>query len=145
MRKTASRYYYITFFFTSMIYASWHYDIIIFHYDTITSLIFGKCPHIIKWLFFHYFINSKRTIISLMTFVLFHLFLSASIIAIIPIMPLSHYYLQYLYLKLLSLFVFRRLLFHIFVSAYIIYILAIITLLFALFISNYHYYFFEDY
>ncbi len=57
-------------------------------------LFFCKCPDY----YFHYLIISKRTIISLITLLLFHLFYQHKLFLLLQ---LSHYYLHYFYIKLL--------------------------------------------
>jgi hypothetical protein len=70
------------YFFLDILYALWHDYIPLWH-DYITYFFAN-----VRTIIFHYFIISKKNIISLMTLLLFHLFFSSYIIAIIAIMTL---------------------------------------------------------
>ncbi len=79
------------YFYFAILYVLWHYYFPLWHYYI--TYFFANVQTII----FHYFIISKRTIISLMTLYYFtyfypHIFLL--------LLQLSHYYLHYFYIKL---------------------------------------------
>ena len=102
------------YFYFDILYPLWHYYVLLWHYYI--TYFFANVQTII----FHYFIISKKTIISLMTLLLFHLFFSSYIIAIIAIMTL----LFALFLS--QLFVFEP----------IMSIISIMTLLFELYFCD---------
>jgi hypothetical protein len=103
-----------------------YYDTIIYHYDTIISLIFLQRSRL---LFFIISLSQKGLLFHLWQFYYFTYFININYCyhhTIIWIIFTSNWYYDY--------FPFRRLLLHLFLYVYIILIIAIITLLFALFV-----------
>ena len=70
------------YFYFDILYQLWHYYVLLWHYYI--TYFFAN----VRTIIFHYFIISKKTIISLMTLLLFHLFVSTYFNAIIAIMTL---------------------------------------------------------
>ena len=121
--------------FISLYYT--HYDTIIFHYDTIISLIFLQMSRL---LFFIISIAPKGLLFHLWHFYYFTYFFPHWLLLLLL---LSHYYLHYLYLKLLFLLSFSvTIILLICFRIYYIYYYYYHTIMCIIFISNHYYYYF---